>query len=68
MLDTEIGMSLKCHGSNIKRLHHISLFYIIMNKIKQQIIENEENLFVSEKCPGVFSDIKTCKNQKKKCM
>ena len=57
MLETEIGMSLKCHSSNIKRCHHISFFYIIMNKIKQQITENEENLFVGVKCQGVDSDL-----------
>ena len=37
------------------------LFYIIINKMKQQITENIENLlFWKINCPGISSDLKKC--------
>ena len=38
-------MPLKSHNSKINGDIAILLFYIIINKIKQQITENNENLF-----------------------
>ena len=33
------------------------LFYVIINKMKQQITEHEESLFWGEKCQGVGCDL-----------
>ena len=54
-------MSLESHSSKTKRCFFFILLYIIINKMKQHITENEENLFLWEKCPGVSSDLKNVK-------
>ena len=48
----KIAIAQKLNG-NIDFL----LFYIIINKMKQQITENEENLFFGKNRPGVISDL-----------
>ena len=54
-------MFLKTHSSNTIQSHLFFIVYIIIDKIKQQVTENEENTRFEEReqiCPGVSSDIK----------
>ena len=47
-------MSLNSHSSNTKRCHWFLLSFMIINKMKQQITENKENLYFGIKnCAGV---------------
>ena len=52
-------MSLESHLLILNGDIDFILLYIIIIQMKQQITENEENLFFGGKCLGVGSDIKS---------